>query len=42
MHRGYTNERFLKKVQPARSGIEDLSVTTDLMFGFPGESDKDF
>ena len=42
MHRGYTNERFLKKVQQARSGIEDLSVTTDLIVGFPGESDKDF
>ncbi len=42
MHRGYTNERFLRKVQQARSGIEDLSVTTDLIVGFPGESEKDF
>jgi len=42
MHRGYTSERFLKKVQQARSGIEDLSVTTDLIVGFPGESEKDF
>ena len=42
MHRGYTSERFLKKVQQARIGIEDLSVTTDLIVGFPGESEKDF
>tara|TARA_B100000929_G_scaffold63777_2_gene48615 strand:+ start:21254 stop:22687 length:1434 start_codon:yes stop_codon:yes gene_type:complete len=42
MHRGYTSERFLKKMQQARGGIEDLSVTTDLIVGFPGESEKDF
>ena len=42
MHRGYTSERFLRKVQQARSGIEDLSVTTDLIVGFPDESEKDF
>ncbi|MFL3012496.1 MAG: MiaB/RimO family radical SAM methylthiotransferase, partial [Acidimicrobiales bacterium] len=42
MHRGYTSERFLKKVQQARSGVEDLSVTTDLIVGFPDESEKDF
>jgi len=42
MHRGYTSERFLKKMQQARSGIEDLSITTDLIVGFPGETEKDF
>ena len=42
MHRGYTSERFLRKVQQARTGIDDLSVTTDLIVGFPGESEKDF
>ena len=42
MHRGYTSERFLRKVQQARTGIEDLSVTTDLIVGFPGENEKDF
>ena len=42
MHRGYTSERFLRKMQQARGGIEDLSVTTDLIVGFPGESEKDF
>ena len=40
MHRGYTSERFLRKVQQARSGIEDLSVTTDLIVGFPGETER--
>jgi tRNA-2-methylthio-N6-dimethylallyladenosine synthase len=42
MHRGYTGERFLKKAQQARRGIEDLSLTTDLIVGFPGETEKDF
>ncbi len=42
MHRGYTGERFLTKVQQARSEIQDLSVTTDLIVGFPGETEDDF
>ena len=42
MHRGYTGERFLRKIKQARSEIDDLSVTTDLIVGFPGESETDF
>jgi tRNA-2-methylthio-N6-dimethylallyladenosine synthase len=42
MHRGYTGERFLRKIEQARSEIDDLSVTTDLIVGFPGESETDF
>ena len=42
MHRGYSSERFLHKLKQARSGIKDLAVTTDLIVGFPGESEKDF
>jgi tRNA-2-methylthio-N6-dimethylallyladenosine synthase len=42
MHRGYTAERYLEKLTAARAGIADLAVTTDLIVGFPGETDVDF
>ena len=42
MHRGYTAERYLEKLAAARAGIGDLAVTTDLIVGFPGETDADF
>jgi tRNA-2-methylthio-N6-dimethylallyladenosine synthase len=42
MHRGYTGDRYLEKVAAARAAIEDLAVTTDIIVGFPGESDQDF
>ena len=42
MHRGYTAERYLEKLAAARDGIDDLAVTTDIIVGFPGESDADF
>ena len=42
MHRGYTAERYLQRLADARAGIDDLAVTTDLIVGFPGESDDDF
>ncbi len=42
MHRGYTAERYLEKLAAARAGIDDLAVTTDLIVGFPGETDADF
>ena len=42
MHRGYTAERYLERVAAARAGIDDLAVTTDLIVGFPGETDADF
>jgi tRNA-2-methylthio-N6-dimethylallyladenosine synthase len=42
MHRGYTAERYLQKVTDARAAIADLAVTTDLIVGFPGETDEDF
>ena len=42
MHRGYTAERYLAKLAAARDGISDLAVTTDLIVGFPGETDDDF
>jgi tRNA-2-methylthio-N6-dimethylallyladenosine synthase len=42
MHRGYTATRYLEKLQQARAGIPDLAVTTDIIVGFPGETDDDF
>jgi len=42
MHRGYTAERFLQRLNEARNQIEDLAVTTDIIVGFPGETEEDF
>jgi tRNA-2-methylthio-N6-dimethylallyladenosine synthase len=42
MHRGYRAERYLAKLAAARAAIDDLAVTTDLIVGFPGETDADF
>jgi tRNA-2-methylthio-N6-dimethylallyladenosine synthase len=42
MHRGYTAERYLDRLRAARAAIDDLAVTTDLIVGFPGETDDDF
>ncbi|MGI9579258.1 MAG: MiaB/RimO family radical SAM methylthiotransferase [Microthrixaceae bacterium] len=42
MHRGYTAERYLEKLSAARAGIADLAVTTDIIVGFPGETEADF
>ena len=42
MHRGYNAERYLAKVVLARETIPDLAVTTDIIVGFPGETDDDF
>jgi tRNA-2-methylthio-N6-dimethylallyladenosine synthase len=42
MHRGYTAQRYLERLAAARAAVADLAVTTDLIIGFPGESDDDF
>ncbi len=42
MHRGYTAERYLERLVAARAAIDDLAVTTDIIVGFPGETDDDF
>ena len=42
MHRGYTAQRYLERLMEARGLIEDLAVTTDIIVGFPGESERDF
>ncbi|MEA2686875.1 MAG: tRNA-2-methylthio-N6-dimethylallyladenosine synthase [Actinomycetota bacterium] len=42
MHRGYTGRRYLDRLAGARAAVPDLAVTTDLIVGFPGETDDDF
>ncbi|HET9690408.1 MAG TPA: MiaB/RimO family radical SAM methylthiotransferase [Acidimicrobiales bacterium] len=42
MHRGYTAERYLQKLAMARAAVDDLAVSTDIIVGFPGETEADF
>jgi len=42
MHRGYTAERFLTKLEMMRTIVPDLAASTDVIVGFPGETDEDF
>ncbi len=42
MRRTYSRERYLRLVERMRREIPDLALTTDLIVGFPGESDHDF
>ncbi len=42
MRRGYTAERYMARLAEARAGVPDLAVSTDLIVGFPGETDADF
>jgi len=42
MHRGYTAERFLAKLSMMRDIVPELAASTDVIVGFPGETDEDF
>jgi tRNA-2-methylthio-N6-dimethylallyladenosine synthase len=42
MHRGYTAQRYLDRLVEARRVVPDLAVSTDIIVGFPGETDDDF
>ncbi|MDE0664409.1 MAG: MiaB/RimO family radical SAM methylthiotransferase [Acidimicrobiaceae bacterium] len=42
MQRGYTAERYLARLRAAREAVDDLAVSTDIIVGFPGETEEDF
>src|SRR6476660_6016661 len=42
MRRTYSRERYLRLVEELRAAIPDLALTTDIIVGFPGETETDF
>ena len=42
MNRGYTRENYLALIDKLRNTVKDIAVTTDIIIGFPGETESDF
>jgi tRNA-2-methylthio-N6-dimethylallyladenosine synthase len=42
MHRGYTREKFLGIIKKLRAAKPGIGITTDIIVGFPGETENDF
>src|ERR1700674_3979805 len=42
MHRGYTRERYLGIIEKLRRAKPNIGISTDLIVGFPGETEDDF
>ncbi len=42
MERGYTKEFYLERIHRLREAVPDVALSTDVIVGFPGETDEDF
>ncbi len=42
MQRGYTKEKFLEKIDLVKNTVDNVSLTSDVIVGFPGETENDF
>jgi tRNA-2-methylthio-N6-dimethylallyladenosine synthase len=42
MHRGYTREKYIALTEALRASRPDVAITTDIIVGFPGETDEDY
>jgi tRNA-2-methylthio-N6-dimethylallyladenosine synthase len=42
MNRGYTRERYLELIDALRAAVPEVALSTDLIVGFPGETEQDF
>lgn len=42
MNRNYRRERYLKIIEDLKGRVPDMAITTDIIVGFPGESEEDF